>query len=407
MRSPDVLDQGWVDRFLGDLASMGHWLLRRSPWLIAGLLILLSLLRSGIVVWNWFELSPFLLTEWSAPASAFQSNVALNAVATLWVEVGLDPTSLWWQLSQVLLTLVAFAALSVLVLRRSMPHSSYLALALVLSSGLAAVLWREIGRYDVLFIIGIAVGVLALRTWVAWLGVVLAILASPEQAIVAAMLLVMLAVLPLFRLWLKAGARLLVGSIAALIAVQLWFTLAGDPFKTRIGVLFQHMLGEPIEAASAYDTKQSFVQFTIEKAMVSFSAGPALVWSILGMTVVVVLFIIILQRSWWKGLYLIVITMIIPVIVSFVFGEDRTRDSALVLAGVIIAVAVTGSGLIAQVMARVSGDPRTWLVLVSVVISLIPMTFFYLEAEESWRWTKELLVSLNNGVPLPIDGSAR
>lgn len=407
MRSPDAPLHGWVDRFVSDLDAIGWWLLRRSPWLIAGLLILMSLFKSGLVVWNWFELSPFLLTEWSAPASAFQSNIALNAVGTLWAEVGLDPTSLWWQVSQVLLTLIAFGTIAVLVLRRSMAHSSYLALALVLSSGLAAVLWREIGRYDALFVIGVAVATLAVRQWLAWMGVVLAVLASPEQAVVSAILLVMLSVLPFFRAWLSAGMRLLLGSIASLIAVQVWFTVAGDPFKTRIGVLLQHVMGEPIEAASAYDTKQGFLQFTIEKAMVSFSAGPALVWSILGMSVLVILFIIIMQRNWWQGIYLVGITMIIPVIVSFVFGEDRTRDSALVTAAVIIAVAVTGSERLAQVVAKLPGDPNIWLVWIALVMSLVPMAFFYLEAEESWRWTKELLVSLNNGVPMPIDGSAR
>ena len=389
------------------LDRVGLWLAVSSPILIAAVLIVASLIRSGIVVWNWFELSPFLLTDWDGPASAFQSNVLLNAVATGWAGLGLDPASFAWQLVQILATIAVFALLCWLVLRRTQETSGYLALALILSSGIAAVLWREIGRYDALYVAGIAIAVLAIRPVWSWVGVATAVLSSPEQAIVAAVLLIMLALLPMFRSWLGVGLRLFVGAILALSAIQLWFALAGDPYKTRIGVLLQHMLGQPIEAASAYDTKQGFVQFTLEKAMVSLSAGTALVWSILGLTALVVLLFLFTQKNWWQAAYLIVVTTLIPVVVSFVFGEDRTRDSALVSAAVIVALAVTGSGLIAKLVAKLPGNPQVWLMWLAIIATLIPMTYFYLYAEEPWRWTKELVISLNNGVPFVNDGSLR
>lgn len=392
-----------VDRF----QRIGLWFAIASPILIAAMLVAASLLRSGIVVWNWFELSPFLLTDWDGPASAFQSNVLLNAVATGWAGLGLDPTSFVWQLIQILVTMAVFALLCWLVLRRTHETSGYLALALILSSGIAAVLWREIGRYDALYVAGIAIAALAVRPAWSWLGVAIAVLSSPEQAIVAAVLLIMLALLPMFRSWLAVGMRLFIGAIVALSVIQLWFVLAGDPFKTRIGVLLHHMIGEPIEAASAYDTKQGFVQFTLEKAMVSLSAGTALVWSILGMTALVVLLFLLAQKRWWQAAYLIVVVALIPVVVSFVFGEDRTRDSALVSAAVIIALAVTGSALVAKLVAKLPGDSRIWLVWLAIVAALIPMTYFYLYAEEPWRWTKELFISINNGVPFVNDGTLR
>lgn len=38
---------------------------------------------------------------------------------------------------------------------------------------------------------------------------------------------------------------------------------------------------------------------------------------------------------------------------------------------------------------------------------LIPATYYYPYAEESFRFLKELVISLNNGAPMDLDGSAK
>ena len=387
--------------------AFGRWVQSRSPALIAGLLIILSLARDGIVVWNWFELSPFLLTDWGGPASAFQSNVLLNGMATAWEALGLDATSFWWQVSQVVLTVMVFAALAFLVLRRTEVSRSYLPLAVILSSGIATVLWREIGRYDTLYILGVAVALLARRQWIVWIGVAVASLSSPEQALTAAILLLLVSGLPFFRDWCVAATRLLIGSVLALLTIQLWFAVLGNPSKTRIGVLVDHLLGREIEAASAYDTSQSFIQFTIEKAMISLSAGIGLVWSYLGSAVFLVFLVALIQRSWMKTIYMVVVVVVLPITIGFTFGEDRTRDMALICAPLILAISMTGSRHLSVIIEMLPGDARTWLAWSALLISLIPFTYYYLDAEEAWRWTKEVIISINNGVPMVNDGSLR
>jgi hypothetical protein len=269
------------------------------------------------------------------------------------------------------------------------------------------VLWREIGRYDAFFLAGVFIAVLAGRTWLVWLGVVIAATSSPEQLLVASIFLVLLSALPIFRDWRGIGLRLLAGSIAVLIAVQIWFTVQGDPLKTRIGILFPFASGEPIEAATGYDTKQGFIKFTLEKAMVTLSAGPALVWSYLGVATLLLVLVIVVQRSWLKSIYLLAVVIVIPIITSFVVGEDRTRDLALICAPMIIVLIVVGTGMVGELVEGLPGNPRTWLIWLSVLVTLIPLTYFYMYAEEPFRYLKELIIAVNNGVPLDQDGSAR
>jgi len=402
----EVITRG-VQRAAQGLQEVGNWVLRAPVVVIAGLLIVVSLFRNGIVVWNWFELSPFLLSNWDTPASAFQSNVLLNALATSWQALGLNPTSFAWQMFQVALTLATFVGLAVLVIRRTSLQGSYLPLALVLSSGVAAVLWREIGRYDTLYVLGMATAVLATRQWLVWLGVLVAAASSPEQALTAGFLLLGLGLIREFAAWRVVAIRIISGSVLVLLAVQGWFFVAGSPEKTRIGTLVEHFLGIEIEAASAYDTSQSFTQFTIEKAMISLSAGPALVWSYLGATSLLLILFLLVQRSWVRSLYLVGVVIAAPIVIGFTFGEDRTRDIALICVPMIIALAMTGSQYVTRMLTSVSGDTLIWLAWLAIVVTVVPATYFYLDAEEPWRWTKELLISINNGVPMVNDGSLR
>lgn len=397
----------WQVATIGRLASTARVIARAPTIVVASLFVLASLAKSGLVVWNWFELSPFLLTDWAGPASAFQANVLLNAVATAWHGLGLDPTSFLWQLSQVGVTVLVFLVLCALVLRRTDPDARWLALALILSSGIAAVLWREVGRYDAYFVLGVALALLAASSWMSWIGVGVAALASPEQALSAGILLLLLSCLPMFRSWRNAAWRLAGAGLLVVAAVQMWFELLGNPGKTRIGVLLDHFTGQPIAAASAYDTSQGFFQFTLEKAMVSLSAGPGLIWSVFGSVMLLMVLVLLIQGSWWQGLALLAIVIVIPIVAGFTFGEDRTRDIALIVSPVIIALVLTGCGHLLVLMRKLPGEVQTWTTWIALLVILIPSTYFYLSAEEPWRWTKELLISINNGVPMVNDGSLR
>ncbi len=379
----------------------------RPAAVVIAVLIAASLLKCGFVVWNWFELSPQLLTGWDTPDNSFQANVLFNAFGTAWSGVGLDPTGMAWLVIQVVISVAVLATVSVLVWRRTRQESQYLAVAVVLASGIAAVLWREMGRYDAFYILGIAIAVLASRSWLSWVGAAVAALTSPEQALIAGGLLLLVALTPTFREWRTIALRLLVASIAMLVLVQVWFTVAGDPYKTRIGILLPFISGEKIEGATAYDPSQGFIRFTIEKAMVTLQAGPSLVWSYLGVTAILLLICLLLVRSWWVALYIAAVVIVVPLVVSTVFGEDRTRDLVMICAPVILVIAVVGSGVIARLVQDLPGGATVWLTWIAVIVTMIPLTYFYLYAEEPFHWAKELLIAVNNGVPLEQDGSPR
>lgn len=389
------------------LTAFSDYVGRRRVAVVVAALLAVSLLKCGFVVWNWFELSPQLLTNWGAPDNSFQANVLFNAFGTAWASIGLDTTSMVWLISQVVVTVASLALISLLVLRRTKSESSYLALAAVLSSGVAAVMWREIGRYDAFFLVGIAIAVLGVRTWVSWLGAAIAALTSPEQSLIAGAILLLVALTPAFAEWRRIAVRILVAAIAVLVVVQVWFAVAGDPYKTRIGILLPFLTGKKIEAATAYDPNQGFVKFTIEKAMVTASAGPSLVWSYLGVTALLLVLCLLLQRSWLTAAYLLVVVVAVPLVVSTVFGEDRTRDLVLICAPTIMVVAILGSRTFGELVRTLPGGPAVWLTWAAVVVTLIPLTYFYLTAEEPFHWAKELLIAVNNGVPFPQDGSPR
>lgn len=389
------------------LHGFADWVSARPAAVVVTALLAVSLLKSGFAVWNWFELSPKLLTNWGSPDNSFQANVLFNAFGTAWAALGFDTTSIVWMLVQVAITIAALVIISVLVLRRTRHESQYLALAAILSTGIAAVMWREIGRYDAFFLLGVAIGVLGRRTWVSWLGAAIAALTSPEQLLVAGLILVLMALAPAFAEWRSVAVRLLVSSVLVLVAVQVWFALAGDPYKTRIGILLPFISGEKIEGATAYDPGQGFVRFTIEKAMVTLQAGPSLVWSYLGVTSLLLILCLLLMRSWWLALYVLTVIVALPLVVSTVFGEDRTRDLVMISAPAIIAIAILGSRTVGQLVSGLPGGSIRWLSWATVIVALIPLTYYYLDAEESFTWLKALLISLNNGVPFPQDGSPR
>lgn len=389
------------------LVTLGNVVATWPTALVVGVLLLVSLLKSGFVVWNWFELSPKLLTNWGSPDNSFQANVLFNAFGTAWSALGFDTTSMVWLLLQVAVTIAALVLVSVLVLRRTRDESQYLALAAILSSGIAAVMWREIGRYDAFFVVGVVIAVLGLRTWVSWLGAAIAALTSPEQLLVAAVIIMLVALVPAFAEWRAVAVRLLVSAVAVVVAVQVWFTVAGDAYKTRIGILLPFISGEKIEGATAYDPSQGFVRFTIEKAMVTLQAGPSLVWSYLGVTALLLVLCLLLVRNWWLALYLAVVLIPLPLVVSTMFGEDRTRDLVMICAPAIIAIAILGSRQVGVLVRDLPGGATAWLTWAAVLVALVPLAYYYLDAEESFYWLKELLISINNGVPFPQDGSLR
>ena len=195
-----TLDRGGISSLASAagrrMNSFSAFVSARPVALVLGFLIAWSLLRTGVALWNWFLLSPQLLTDWSQPANAFQSNLLFNAFGTLWLHVFGAPTDFPWMATQVMIAVVSVTVITWIVHRRTAASTDYLATAVLLSSGIAAVLWREIGRYDFIFLVAIAVGFLVRRPAWMWAGLAVAALSAPEQAALAGIGAVLLTLTP-------------------------------------------------------------------------------------------------------------------------------------------------------------------------------------------------------------------
>ena len=389
------------------LQAVGTWVALRPIWALITGLIVLAFLRTGAAAWNWFDLSPRLLTNWANPDSAFQSNVLFNGLGAASKAIGVDPSGGPWLLGQAVFSVAVLACISFILIRKYPGPLGLLLAATFLATSVTSVVFREIGRYDVFYILGICMCVLASNRWLMWFGAFVAATSSPEQLFVAGLLFLLVSLLHTFARWRPVAVSLLSSSMVVLVGIQLWFTLSGNPYNTRIGIYIPFLRGEPIAGATGYDTSQGIVKYTIEKLMVLGSAGPALLWSVFGVSLLLVLLIAISQQRLIPALYLIVIAVLAPPIIATLFGEDRTRDTVLISLPILLVVVLVGCQEVFKVLDREDGNITASVGLISIAISLIPVGYFYLYSEEPFRYLKELFIAINNGTLLPSDGSAR
>jgi hypothetical protein len=389
------------------LQSTSLWLSTRPVYLWISLLVIASFLRSGFVIWNWFELSPMLITEWSSPGNAFQSNVLFNALGTLWFEAVGEPSGPLWLAFQILLTICGLVAIVVLVYRNTSSQIGYLGAAIVLSTGISAVLWREIGRYDVFFLVAVTIAILSGKRWLWLASFVIAAVSAPEQAILAALTLLALTFTPLFRTWRVKAQWFLGIAIAAALAVQVWFTTMGDPFTTRIGVSFQFLRGEELRVPSRFDTTQAPVQLVIEKFYQGFANGPGLLWSYLGAICLLLILILMNLPRRRNMLWLLIAVIVFPLFTTVFFGEDPTRDLTIVTAPALIALIVVGSSVVSSLLMKVPEWSTAWKVWGSIAVTILPTLYFFVQPEAPFDFAIHMLTSWNNGTPIDWSGNTR
>lgn len=376
-------------------------------WALLAILIALSFLRTGFVIWNWFYLSPHLLDSWSNPGNAFQSNVLFNALGTAWLHLVGSPDSLLWLTIQVLATVLGIFAICLLLLKRTRADLGFLPVALLLTSGVISVLWREIGRYDLIFILLICVALLVDRPWLRVSALALAAISAPEQAMLASIGVLGLSLLPMFSGYRRIGIQFLAWSTVAIVAVQLWFAVLGEPFKTRLGLSFSFLSGEKIEAPSRFDATQGFLATTLQKFYEGLAAGPALLWSYCGAILFVIVLVLVAQRRVWQGFVLIFFVIAFPLFTTLLFGEDPTRDLAIVGAPMLIMILVVSAPTLSDGLRRLPGKFSTWITALCLATCLLPMTYFFIYSESAFNFAVHLLISWNNGTPIDWSGNHR
>ncbi len=397
----------WRVRFIRRSIAFSDAVSRTPSAVILGALVFLSLLRSGFVIWNWFELSPRLLTQWGEPDNPFQSNVVFNALGSAWRAFAGEPDGPAWLIVQCLLAIVGITIVVAIVHRKTWPTSRYLATAMVLSSGIAAVFWREIGRYDFIFLIAITIAFLSQRRWLIWTSLAIAALSAPEQAILSGICVALLTLVPPFIRWRRRAWALLGLSVAAALLVQLWFTLLGNPYATRLGLSLEFLAGEAIQAPSRFDTSQGAPAAILQKFYEGLANGLPLIWSYLGASVLALIVILLLVK---RGLHVWVIVtalLLFPLFTTLFFGEDPTRDLVIVGAPMILLVIVVASRTLGTWFAELPGQPRVWLDWAALVVTLLPMLYMFMYPEAPYDFLVHMLISWNNGTPIDWSGSAR
>lgn len=380
---------------------------RQPVWLVVLVLVAASLIRSGVVLWNWFFLSPNLVEDWGSPANPFQSNVLFNAFGSLWATAIGPPQGFAWLLVQCLLSAGTLFLIGWLVFKRTRAALGPLGVALVLASGVSTVIWREIGRYDFIFLGAIFVAVLARGRWFGTVALAVAAFSAPEQALLASLTWLLLAALPGYRKWLKSGLTFLVMAIAATLLVQIWFNLLGQGLATRLGLLTQLVRGDLVTAPSRFDPGQGFLNVTIQKLYEGLAPGPALIWSYLGAMSFVLLLLIMAQPRLASAIWLVMAAVAFPLGTTLFFGEDPTRDLVIVGVPALVILLLEATPLIQRIVARLSGAPIVWLTWMAIAVTLLPTVYYFFTSEVAYNFVTHMLISWNNGTPIDWSGNTR
>ncbi len=400
----DVVEEFEIENRIDRLHG---WFTRLPIALVAIILVLVSILRSGVAIWNWFSLSPRLLTDWSEPTNPFQSNVLFNALGTLWQSFGGAPNDGYWLGLQFLVFAAAFSLLTLLVLQQTFSSTRYLTLALVLSTGLAAVLSREIGRYDQFFIVGIALAVLAKRPWLYISGAVIAALTAPEQLLAGSILFALLTLISTFGKWRARAVWLLAASLVSTLGVQIWFSVAGNGSATRLGILGSFLAGDDVTPPSRYDWAQGPARLFIERFYDNLSGGYLLIWSYLGVATFALILVVLSQKRPSQIVGTVILLLVAPLVCTTIAGDDPSRDTVLVAAPMLLVLCVVGASLTTGLLQRHVKDIPRSLDLLAVAVSLLPLVYVFQRFEFPFNFLKLIVISLNNGTDVDWTGTFR
>ncbi len=204
---------------LTPVRRIGSFVLGCPPWLLGVIALALALLRNGI---------HFDIGSADFAAGARELPKPLNWFSSSWGPLvvgrltGIDASTWAWNAGYLVATLAALTLAVVIILRRPTPRRR-IAVLLLACSPLPAVLLYGIGRYDLFLITGAALIALSHRWWLVLVGSLIASSGNPEQSIVAAICLFLVAMAPRFRAKRRHALVFLGVAFVNWVAVSLWF----------------------------------------------------------------------------------------------------------------------------------------------------------------------------------------
>lgn len=269
---------------------------------------------------------------------------------------------IWWALHSILISLFVLVALTTIVRRYN--KTKHLASILFLSSPIFLVLLYFVGHYDLFTIAGAAIAVFSKRNSIRFLGVLIASLANPDQALVTAVILLMLALVIKEKDLRSLGAIYLGTSVSVFVGVRLIVQNVGG--SARSSVILNEL--EPV-------IKSSFG-----------------VWTLVPLSVVGIVGIFIAlnlkqtSRRYWLSLC---IALGIPSILSLLI-LDKTRVGVAVSA---TAVLYLVKGILDRLENEMSENQNSYfenLGLVTILALFYPALYFDIGGELRLPY-KELL----------------
>jgi len=210
-------------------------LLDQSRTVVLAAIAVIAVWRTGMTAY-WQPLQYEIAEAFPRPTSSYRGGAVLSpALMTL---LGLDDgTDRGWFAIHLVITVAAIFVVGVLVWRRfPTPDQRWFVLVALAGSSYPVTLLIRIGHYDVWFLLGAGIVVLA-RSWPAVVaGGLLMGLTNVEQAIIALMTLAAVAWL-IDRSILRSAGIAAASVICAWVAIQGWYAAYDVEQETRAGLL--------------------------------------------------------------------------------------------------------------------------------------------------------------------------
>jgi hypothetical protein len=302
--------------------KVGSWLESRPWWLFGGIVIGLSVIRTGPL-----PIGP----EWvgwlrsagqSLPVPSELLSSSLGPVGLMRV-LGYPGDVAWWALGFIL-WLAAFGG-TIFYLARFGALGRLIAIGVAASPAFAVTL-SMLGHYDLWIIVGSAVVAVSSRRLLVVVGAVIATLGNPEQAVLSAIAVLLVAFAWGNRRSICSGAIFL--GIATLGFVSAWFWVSGSTSDGRSGIYL------------------GFVSQSIDSIV---GLWPLAVYAWLGPLWIGVIFLLALLPRWWPRGLAFSGVIVLPGLMSMT-TLDGTR----------VFVAVGTGALLSLVVHSLRGPLKDW-----------------------------------------------
>lgn len=353
---------------LDAVGRFGDWVQRRSYWAVFAAAVVVMVIKNGFR-WagttgeGWYIQFHSVIEAWplkeplgADDSSAWQENYAPILAFRALTTIGFPHSSATWNLVHILASAGVLVFLGVRLRGIYGTEWGRLVMLLVLFGAAPMVLLHEIGRYDSFFLLGAVLLAIGSRWWTQVAGALLVGMASWSMGIALVLGLVLVGLVLRSRSVIVRGVLGVAGcALAMLFLMGLRLAQGGDPWLVRLGKLAPVDTGEPKRPAD----------MLYQVWLNTVNTFPNWIYAAFGVTWILVVLVLIQART--HRLLLAIAAASLPVLAGMTNANDGTREIAMSLAAILLAVAAT-----LQIRSREGGDaaptPPSGLLMGAVVV---------------------------------------